>query len=103
MEFLSIINSLGPTAVIVLLIVLVLMQMKNQSKEMSGIAKRIDATASKQEEKDKEQDEKIAFLQQHYVTKEDLFQQFGGWRTELGNVNKQLLHITELVAKGSKE
>lgn len=103
MEFLSIVNSLGPTAVIILLIVLVLMQMKNQSKEMGGIARRIDGMAEKQAEKDKEQDEKLGYLQQHYVTKEDLFQQFGGWRTELGNVNKQLLHITELVAKGSKD
>ena len=63
-------------------------------KNAQNLEKHID----EQKEIDKEQEDKINFLSQHYVTKEEMFQQVGGWRAELTAVNQNILHLTELIS-----
>lgn len=79
-------------------------------KQMASISKTVKDLENKVDAKNAEQDKQIAFLQQHYVTKEDMFQQFGGWRTEIAKISDQvtkmsdifsgqILHLTELITK----
>ena len=79
-------------------------------KQMASISKTVKDLENKVDGKNAEQDKQIAFLQQHYVTKEDMFQQFGGWRTEIAKISDQvtkmsdifsgqILHLTELITK----
>lgn len=102
MEFLSLVNSLGPTALIILLLVIVIMQMRQYRDDVRGTKEWVSRQLEKQEERDKEQDEKISYLEKHTVTKEDLYQQFGGWRSEINEVKQSILHLTELISKGCK-
>lgn len=140
MEFLSIVNSLGPTALIILLLVLNFSYIKQSKEKTESINKAMDSQSLKhiaemeelrnlvktladshkediktlniliqstneaQKDADRRQDEQIQYLQLHYVPKEDMFTQFGGWRTEIGEVRKSINHLTELVGtiKGDK-
>lgn len=102
MDFLNIASELGTIPTLIFLLCLVATFIAWVIKMMAGISKSIKELESAQKAKDKEQDDKIAHLQQHYVSKEDMFQQFGGWRTEIGNLSGQILHLTELIA-GKKE
>jgi hypothetical protein len=99
MDFLSIANSLGPVAVIILLLIIVMMLLQKYKEISENNALKLEKHIDEQKEVDKEQDEKINFLSQHYVTKEEMFQQVGGWRAELAAVNQNLLHLTELISK----
>lgn len=102
MDFLNTASSLGTVPTLIFLLCLVGAFLYWVIKTMAGISKSMKDIKEKQEKKDKEQDDKIAHLQQHYVSKEDMFQQFGGWRTEISNLSAQILHLTELMA-GRKE
>jgi hypothetical protein len=103
MDFLSLVNTLGPTALIILLLVIVIMQIKQYREDTQEGRKALNVLKEEQKKKDAEQDEKILYLQQHTVSKEDLYQQFGGWRAELATVNQNILHLTELVSKAGKK
>jgi predicted Holliday junction resolvase-like endonuclease len=103
MEFLSIVNSLGPTALIILLLVIVIMQLKQYREDVRSVKGWVATQQEEQKKRDQEQDDRIAYLQQHTVSKEDMYQQFGGWRTELATVNQNILHLTELVTKSEKK
>ncbi len=140
MEFLSIINQLGPTALIILLLAfnvsyikqskdkteainnailsqsqkhklemeelrnLIKSQAEAHKEEIKALSDLIHSVSDAQKEVDRRQDEQIQYLQLHYVPKEDMFTQFGGWRTEIGEVRKSINHLTELVGtiKGDK-
>lgn len=99
MDFLSLANSLGPVAVIILLLIIVIMLLQKYKEISENNALKLEKHIDEQKEVDKEQDEKINFLSQHYVTKEEMFQQVGGWRAELTAVNQNILHLTELISK----
>ncbi|MDD7202423.1 MAG: hypothetical protein SPF89_11170 [Sphaerochaetaceae bacterium] len=103
MEFLSLVNNLGPTALIILLLVIVIMSIRQYRDDVRSTKSWFASQIEEQKKRDKEQDDKILFLQQHTVSKEDMYQQFGGWRTELANVNQNILHLTELVNKQRKD
>lgn len=102
MEFLGIASQLGPMALIILLLIVIIMLLKQYREDAKELKALVSSTKNEQKEVDAAQNEKIAYLQQHSVSKEDMFQQFGGWRTELNNVNQNILHLTELIAKGGK-
>lgn len=86
-----------PVLIIVLLVTIALLLWI--IRQMVILSKSIKELECKMNAKTADQDEKISHLQQHYVTKEDMFQQFGGWRTEINKVSDQILHLTELIAK----
>lgn len=98
MEFLSIANSIGPTALIILLQVIVITQMRLYREEVKAIRVSVQRLGEEQRRVEEELTEKIVFVQTRYVTKEDMFSQFGGWRTEINEVNRNILHLTEMVA-----
>lgn len=109
-EAISYAKSLGdiPLLIVVLLLVLAFLvwaiaMLNSLNKAIKAVSAACDAKIKelqeREDEKNKEQDDKLAFLQQHYVTKEDMYQQFGGWRTEIGKVSDQILHLTELVTR----
>lgn len=100
MEFLGLVNSLGPVSVIILLLIVVIMLLQKYREEVKGQGNKLSKHIDEQKELEKEQEEKIAYLSQHYVTKEDMYQQFGGWKAELTTVNQNILHLTELISKG---
>ena len=99
MEFLGIASELGPVALIVLLLIVIVMLLRQYRDEVKEQKIWMKAHVDEQKKIDTTQDEKIAYLQTHGVSKEDMFQQFGGWRTELNNMNQNILHLTELIAK----
>lgn len=103
MEFLSIVNSLGPVSVIILLLVIVIMLLQKYKELCEQEAKRLEKHIFEQKEIDKEQDDKINYLQQHHVSKEEMFQQTGAWRAELTAVNQNILHLTELLSQQTKK
>lgn len=103
-------KSLGDIPLLIVLFFITLGILAWVLVQLASLYKAIREIRKSMDQKNAEQDDKIAFLQQYYVTKEDMFQQFGGWRTEIGkisnqvdkmseNVNKQILHLTELVTK----
>ena len=109
-EAVSYAKSFGDIPVLIIVLLIFIALLIWLIKQMSSISKTVKDLENKVDSKNSEQDERIMFLQQHYVTKEDMFQQFGGWRTELGkigdqvtklseNVNGQILHLTELITK----
>ncbi|MGD1818908.1 MAG: hypothetical protein ACPKOI_03375 [Pleomorphochaeta sp.] len=98
MDFLSIANSLGPITVIILLLIIVIMLLQKYKEISEKNAQNLEKHIDEQKEIDKEQEDKINFLSQHYVTKEEMFQQVGGWRAELTAVNQNILHLTELIS-----
>ncbi|WP_319758145.1 hypothetical protein [uncultured Sphaerochaeta sp.] len=99
MEFLGIASQLGPVALIILLLIVIIMLLKQYREDAKELKAMVSSMKDEQKAVDTAQNEKIAYLQQHSVSKEDMFQQFGGWRTELNNVNQNILHLTELIAK----
>ncbi|WP_320130265.1 hypothetical protein [uncultured Sphaerochaeta sp.] len=99
MDFLGIVNDLGPTALVILLLIVIVMLLRQYRDEVKEQKLQLKKHIDEQKETDGTQDEKIAYLQTHGVSKEDMFQQFGGWRTELNNMNQNILHLTELIAK----
>lgn len=102
MDFLGIASQLGPVALIILLLIVIIMLLKQYREDAKELKAIVSKMKDEQKAVDTAQNEKIAYLQQHSVPKEDMFQQFGGWRTELNNVNQNILHLTELIAKGGK-
>ncbi len=78
MDFLSIANSLGPVAVIILLQIIVMMLLQKYKGISENNSLKLEKHIDAQKEVDKEQDEKINFLSQNYVIKEEMFQQVEG-------------------------
>ena len=110
-EAVSYAKSFGDIPVLIIVLLIFVALLIWLIKQMANVSKAVKDLETKVDTKNADQDEKIIYLQQHYVTKEDMFQQFGGWRTELGkigdgltklsqNVNSQILHLTELITKG---
>lgn len=109
-EAVSYAKSFGDIPVLIIVLFVFITLLIWLIKQMSSISKAVKDLENKVDAKNAEQDDKIIYLQQHYVTKEDMFQQFGGWRTEIAkigdqvtklseNVNGQILHLTELITK----
>lgn len=109
-EAVSYAKSFGDVPVLIVVLLIFIALLIWLIKQMASISKEVKDLKTNVDLKNGEQDEKIIYLQQHYVTKEDMFQQFGGWRTEIGkisdgltklsqNVNSQILHLTELITK----
>lgn len=102
-EFLSTASSLGAVPTLIFLLCIVGAFLIWTIRMMSVISRSVKKLEDDTKAKDKEQDDRIAHLQQHYVTKEDMFQQFGGWRAEINKVSDQILHLTELIARGRSD
>lgn len=109
-EAVSYAKSFGDIPVLIIVLFVFIALLIWLIKQMSSISKAVKDLENKVDAKNAEQDDKIIYLQQHYVTKEDMFQQFGGWRTEIAkigdqvtklseNVNRQILHLTEMITK----
>ena len=109
-EAVSYARSFGDIPVLIIVLFVFIALLGWLIKQMSSISKAVKDLENKVDAENAERDDKIIYLQQHYVTKEDMFQQFGGWRTEIGkisdqvtklsdNVNRQILHLTEMITK----
>lgn len=114
MEFSGFIRDLGPVPVAIFLLCICGAAFFWLNHQMSDVSRSIAAMRDEQKRKDKEQDDKIDQIINHYVQKEDMFRQFGGWRTEINKVSEQqqrmsdtltsqILHLTELLVKKNEE
>ena len=112
-EAVSYAKSFGDIPVLIIVLLIFIALLIWLIKQMTSISKTVKDLENKVDSKNAEQDDKIGYLQQHYVTKEDMFQQFGGWRTEIqkiadkltrlsDNTSNQILHLTELITKKEK-
>lgn len=119
MEFLSIFNSIGTPALILLVLVILFFMIKENREENKRMAKRFDESQKSvndkiqqfrdeikrevennkklQNERDKKQDDliekmdsRLAGVERDYAKKIDIQEAVGGWRTELSKLGSRI-------------
>lgn len=106
--FVSILGKFGIIPVVVFLIAVVWFLLREIKKEVSGIkasitamkediAEKLSAYKDHSDQMDEkiegqlgETAERLAFVEREYVSKEDLYQDLGGWREEIRETNQRI-------------
>lgn len=86
MEFTSVISSYGTGAVIVVLLSILIMTLRENRKLLESFKEKDE----KHDEQIKDLDEKVCYIHDNYMTKQDCFREMEGWRTEMGEIKAML-------------
>ena len=120
MEFMSLINQFGTVPILILLVVVVILLLKENKKDIDRLAEEVrsvkdavreqlEAADSRNEERNKKQDEvieklnrRIAYVEQNYADKAYVQESFGGWRSEIRELGKRLDHFILEISRREK-
>ena len=112
--FIKLIGEFGMVPTLLIIIAVVWFMLREIKKEVAGLNKglekvqaelcrKIDNLQEHSDEKDEELkkefcrlEERVAFVEKEYVTKEDHYQDLGGWREEIRESHRKIDNISRL-------